>query len=93
MTFLEFFVFNLNSDFGWLWGWRGERGHFMFQYLEFKVSCVFEMQVMSCFFAELNEGPNFVMSALAKLEFSMGSKVLWESKISGELKEFGQVVK
>ena len=93
MTFLEFFVFNLNSDFGWLWGWRGERGHFMFQYLEFKVSCVFEMQVMSCFFAELNEGPNFVMSALAKPEFSMGSKVLWESKISGELKEFWQVVK
>ena len=36
----------------------------MFQYLEFKVSCVFEMQVMSCFFAELNEGPNFVMSGL-----------------------------
>ena len=56
--------------------------------LNFRVSCVFEMQVMSCFFAELNEGPNFVMSALAKLEFSMGSKVLWESKISGELKEF-----
>ena len=64
MIFLEFFVFDLNSDIRWLWGWRGERGHFMFQYLEFKVSCVFEMQVMSCFFAELNEGPNFVMSGL-----------------------------
>ena len=65
--------------------------------LNFRVSCVFEMQVMSCSscFTELNEGPKFVLWRLLQSQrWQRGIKLfVWESNISGELKEFWQVVR
>ena len=48
----------------------------MFEYVEFKVSCVFEMQVMSCFFTELNEGPSFLLSGLLQSQSFEGDQMI-----------------